>query len=116
MPPYGKDKSPARPLFERSMKDRNAFEAPKGIIQGMTPQQAYDSVAEKKGIPMHQVREGVLPAQKGFPPQGIPFDSPGPQRVAVPVCSATKKDGTPCKARPITGRNICIGHSRVKHD
>lgn len=98
------------------MQDRDALGAKRQISVGLTPQQAYDAVAEKKGIPVHQVREGVLLAQKGMPPRGIQYDSPGPERVRVPVCTVKTKAGEACKARPITGQGICIGHSRVKND
>lgn len=94
------------------MKDRDALGTKRPITLGLTPQQAYDSVAEKKGIPMHQVREGVIPAQKGLGPRGIQFDSPGLPRVVAPVCKVPTKSGEPCKARPIHGQPFCIGHGR----
>lgn len=49
-----------------------------------------------------------VPGVSGSPTRGEPPISPGV------FCSATTRRGAACKARPVSGSDICIGHTRQK--
>ena len=40
------------------------------------------------------------------------FVEESPVSPATAFCSATTRAGAPCKARPVHGSDICIGHTR----
>jgi hypothetical protein len=40
------------------------------------------------------------------------FVPEAPVSTATAFCSATTRAGNPCKARPVGGSDICIGHTR----
>jgi len=40
------------------------------------------------------------------------FVEEAPVSPATAFCSATTRAGNPCKARPVGGSDICIGHTR----
>lgn len=39
-----------------------------------------------------------------------------PVRSAALVCGATRVDGTPCRSRPVSGEERCIGHRATAND
>ena len=49
-----------------------------------------------------------VPGGSGPPKQGEPPISPGV------FCSATTRHGAACKARPVSGSDLCVGHTRQK--
>ena len=49
-----------------------------------------------------------VPGVSGPPPKGEPPIPPGV------FCSATTRHGAACKARPVSGSDLCIGHTRQK--
>ena len=49
-----------------------------------------------------------VPGGGGPPPQGAAPHSPGV------FCSATTRHGAACKARPVSGSDLCVGHTRQK--
>ena len=49
-----------------------------------------------------------VPGVSGPPPNGDPPISPGV------LCSAPPRQGAACKARPVSGSDLCIGHTRQK--
>ncbi len=50
----------------------------------------------------------LVPGVSGPPKKGEPPISPGV------FCSATTRHGAACKARPVSGSDLCIGHTRQK--
>ena len=65
------------------------------------------------GSPSHYApgeRSGarLVPGVSGPPKQGEPPISPGV------FCSATTRHGAACKARPVSGSDLCVGHTRQK--
>lgn len=80
-------------------------------------------------------KEQVTPSQfRGVQhfPRGVPFGDKGMNGRSIPslpdvvehtetsidvkVCQGfTKKNGEPCKARPIKGQSFCVGHSRKRY-
>ena len=95
----------------------------------VAPKAKYDP-----GVPLDKInatphhRDGVvLESLNGAIPRtptslegGVAWHMPpAKKKVLAPVveiCSAITKAGTPCRAKPIKGEGICIGHSRVKTD
>ena len=52
-------------------------------------------------------------AQDARPIPGVTnFVEESPVSLATAFCSATTRAGAPCKARPVHGSDICIGHTR----
>ena len=49
-----------------------------------------------------------MPGVSDFPEMGVPPVS------RDGFCSATTRHGAACKARPVRGSNLCIGHTRQK--
>ncbi len=66
--------------------------------------------------PATQVREGLARIERtSKSPSGFsPAVSYAPDPSAVPVCADTKRDGSPCKAPPLNGWDVCLAHSRGK--
>jgi len=70
---------------------------------------------EDTGVPL-QGFKGV-PTYQGRGQFGVPIPGTGKQRKAEspkPKCSYITKKGEPCQAAPIRGKDVCIGHKRVK--
>lgn len=74
------------------------------VIRGMVPANSIRGGARKdQGQNANEAR-GLVAVP--WPSYG---DAPQPQ---TPHCTAITKKGTPCKAAPIGGTHLCIGHTR----
>lgn len=66
------------------------------------------------GVPL-QGFKGV-PANTGRGQFGVPIPGQGKQRptdTPAPVCGGVTKKGEPCKAHPVKGEDLCVGHKRA---
>lgn len=97
------------------MKDRNAWVENK-VTRGVDPTEAMTQRAfgvpagahpglveappQFKGLPEGEAK-GLMENNYGFTPK------PKPR-----VCAATTKKGLPCKAAPVAGEKLCVGHGR----
>jgi hypothetical protein len=102
-----------------SIKDRNARVENRRMIVDENSK----TIEETRGMEAHR---GVIPETigRGVPgPKrvsatlGMAFPMPGaadgPQSVPTPPqCGAVTKKGVACKAHPIIGEPLCVGHSR----
>lgn len=81
---------------------------------GITGEENYGVNRFQTGVP--QTGYKGIPREQGRGQFGVPI--PGQGKVALPEpqtphCTAITKKGDPCKARPITGEYLCIGHKRA---
>ncbi len=94
------------------MKDRNAFVENRKFVQGVP---ADEGKLKEPGVLAGSVK-GEPYQPPGTPAaQGIAFPAPGPaddQSQAAPMCISLTKKGAPCKAHPVKGMPLCIGHAR----
>lgn len=75
-----------------------------------------NGVAAHKGVVAESLNGGI-PRAPGAMDGGIPWQMPpAKKKVKIEVCEVLTKAGTACRAKPIKGQAICIGHSRVKTD
>jgi hypothetical protein len=72
-----------------------------GTHGSVTAEELKGAVATKQGLPVSAIR--------GVP---APYPSFGDMEPQTPHCTAITKKGAPCKAAPIRGEYLCIGHSR----
>lgn len=87
-------------------------------------------MAFRKTIPKEQVNPTQFRGIQHFP-RGVPFGDKGMNGRSIPslpdviehtyyvidvtVCQSFKKStGEPCKAKPIRGTSLCVGHTRKK--
>ena len=101
-----------------SIKDRNAKVENRKRITGVVAGTRDDEEpATMEGF------RGQLPVIKGIPDPnsvrvgpGIAYPMPGSGDdipiLAKPVCAGITKKGAACKASPIRGEELCVGHSR----
>jgi hypothetical protein len=101
-----------------TIKDRHAKSQNRKHIEGgtRTTMEQLGGVLAQKGM-LAEEAHGAVPGQKGisaFRGTASPFpsyaDDPEPQ---TPHCTAITKKGEPCKAAPMKGAYICIGHARA---
>ena len=82
---------------------------------GLTPTEYYKGMSAERGLVPGSLNaipkpEGMS-ANKGIPHLGQVF-IPREDKPVVRVCLIPTKSGEDCKAKPIRGRDYCIGHSR----
>ncbi len=60
--------------------------------------------------------QGATVEQAPPPIDNAPADEPEPEPLqdANPGCTATKKNGQPCTAQALPGRDVCLAHSRMR--
>lgn len=83
---------------------------------GLTLTEHYKGFAAERGIVPGSLNaipkpEGMS-ANKGIPHLGQSFVPKQEAPPVVRVCLIPTKSGEDCKAKPIRGRDYCIGHSR----
>jgi len=84
--------------------------------RGITIEEEGKLVPMQTGVSPHggipQISEEDIAAQERF--TGIPMPGPGmSQRPSLPVCESLTKKGNPCKAHPIHGSRLCVGHLKA---
>lgn len=83
--------------------------------QGITPQEHHGTNQfHNTGVPLMGFK-GV-PQDQGRGQFGVPIPGQGPQNKPAPVkpyCHSTTKEGNPCKAAPVTGEELCVGHMKA---
>ncbi len=100
-----------------SIKDRNARVENRKYIVGNTPTTMEETkgASAQHGVPAESVAGGVPKPQPAPASRGMAFPMPGaadgPR--SKPKCDATTKKGEACKAHPVSGEKLCIGHSRI---
>jgi len=72
---------------------------------------SYDTIYSM-GLTQAQV-QGDIPLVPESLGGDIPWTAP-PSKLVTDMCVSQTKAGLPCRARPIVGNSVCIGHSRVK--
>lgn len=103
------------------IKDRNArIENRKRIIteDSKTMEETY-GVQATKGVIAESVGHGVPGPPRVGATKGVPYHMPAPT-MTVPVsepraCIAITKAGHACKAHPLQGGSLCIGHVRTSN-
>lgn len=102
-----------------SIKDRNARVENRCIIvdeNSKTIEETFGQSATKGVVP-ESIGGGVPGPDPVGATAGMAYPMPGaadgPQSIpAAPQCGAITKKGVACKAHPIIGEPLCIGHSR----
>ena len=104
-----------------SLKDRNAaYENSRSRQNVVTRGELFDINVLRGGVPAEVAAGGVLKPggvelntmRGGIP---APWPSYGDDPVSepqTPHCTEITKKGNPCKAAPIKGTYLCIGHTR----
>jgi hypothetical protein len=75
---------------------------------------AYKAGSRPAGEPSGGFREVTPERHAVMRERNITRVNPTPVAVPVPtqpVCAATTKAGTPCKATPMTDQSVCVFHS-----
>ena len=103
-----------------SIKDRNARVENRRFIAGNDPQTVERAMGANavRGVPAESVAGGVPGPVPQNATKGVAFPMPGmgdspPRKPAPRKCAATTKKGEACKAHPVSGEELCIGHSRI---
>lgn len=85
--------------------------------EGITEGEHYGVNQFDTGVTMEALK-GVPKPNEGSQP-GVPMPGEGHARKVepqTPHCTAITKAGEPCKAAPIKGEWMCVGHSRQAGD
>ncbi len=74
-------------------------------------------VARQRGAAVQQEAVRGEPSKPRGVTVGVPSGMPPMLPPKAPKsCSMLTKKGDPCKARPVKGTGLCVGHSRVVDD
>ncbi len=92
-------KSPKRTLEVQGVKPEDFYKLHRST-EGVRPEAVHGVVKKPNGVFEH---EGAIPMGPGWSEDHFVPDH----------CVVPKADGSACKARPIRGRDFCIGHSRM---
>ncbi len=102
------------------MKDRNARVENRKYIIGDSPTTMEETkgVSAHRGVLAESVAGGVPKPRPAPAARGMAFPMPGaadddPSKPEPRQCAATTKKGEDCKAHPVSGEELCIGHSRI---
>ncbi len=85
----------------------------RAIEQGITQEEHYGTnPMENTGIPLQGFKgEPVVDDHGQF---GVPMsNSHYKHEPQTPHCTAITKKGEPCKAAPMSGQHLCVGHDRA---
>jgi hypothetical protein len=93
------------------MESRNNRD--RAIKEGITQEDFYGTnPMENTGVPL-QGFKGV-PVVDDHGQFGVAMPASDYKRDAqVPACAALTKKGEPCKAAPMSGQHLCVGHNRA---
>ncbi len=102
------------------IKDRNARVENRKYIVGNTPTTMEETkgASAQRGVLAESVAGGVPKPRPAPAARGMAFPMPGaaddvPSKPVARKCDATTKKGEDCKAHPVSGEKLCIGHSRI---
>lgn len=85
------------PVLKETLVDIN-------VLRGMVPAESVrGAVPKDRGVDANELRGMVAVAWPSAADDPTPPSS----------CSAITKKGAPCKAKPVKGERLCIGHSRA---
>lgn len=94
------------------MKDHQAPRF-RPLTSGIQADEFYNTRMAKTGTTWDQVH-GYIPVDPGLAleGQGVPVLASGEYSAPVRFCLGITKKGTECKARPVSGRDLCAGHQK----